>query len=244
MNPGALNTFGPTHFGHLNAFPIIVPAGGWAGPVFQGLGTSSSTVGGAGNTVPTWPTHAANDIGLLFVETLGSDAAPSAPSGWVEVTNSPQVNAGAGVRLQIFWKRATSGSETNPSIPDPGGHCYAVIGTFRGCTTSGDPWDVTAGDSANGTTAMSIPGATTTVANCLVVAAMAWANDNAGPFVGTITNASLANLTERQDEGTTDGDGGGVFFCTGEKAAAGAYSATTATITSTPQARISIALKP
>src|SRR5690349_24405698 len=114
-----------------------------AAPTFQAVGTPASTSGGAGATVPTWPAHVANDIGLLLVETTTPETV-AAPAGWTQVTGSPQADSGgSSTQLAVFWKRAASSSETNPSIPDPGNHCHAVIVTFRGCITSGDPVDVT-----------------------------------------------------------------------------------------------------
>jgi hypothetical protein len=121
------------------------------------------------------------------------------------------------------------------------------MAAFRGCIATGDPWDVTAGGVlSTASTAVSINGDTTTVANCLIVAAFSHSTDiNSTVQVSGWTNASLASITERIDDSTTSGDvevpPAGVAL----KVAAGAYSATTATlVTASNQGRISIALKP
>jgi len=199
---------------------------------------------------PVWPAHQANDIALLVVETANQAVTLSTPAGFVEVLNSPQgtgTAAGtAATRLSVFWKRAASSAESNPTVADSGDHQIAQIITFRGGITSGNPWDVTAGNVASSaSTSVSIPGATTTVANTLVVAIVANATDTATAQTGNWANPNLTSLTERADSSTDQGNGGGFGVATGVKATAGAYVATTATLaTSSVQGRMSIALKP
>lgn len=220
-----------------------------AAPVFQAAGSALSSTGAV---TPVWPTHVAGDVAICFVESANEAISLSTPSGFVEVTGSPQgtgTAAGlASTRLAAFWCRATTSPMANPVVADSGDHTIAQIITFRGCIASGNPWDVTAGDVlAAASTAVSIPGATTSVAECLIVAAIAQATDSA---TGQITaagfaNASLASITQRSNVGTISGNGGGFAVATGVKTAAGAYSATTATLTtSSVQGRLSIALKP
>jgi hypothetical protein len=214
-------------------------------PYFVGVGTKAE---GTGAVTPGLPLDLQlSDIMLLFVET--ANEAVSTPSGWAIVADSPQgTGTGGGAaatRLSVFWKRATA-TEVAPAVADPGDHAIAQILAFRGCIDTGNPWDVTSGDvAAAATTAVSIPGDTTTVANCLVVLALAQATDTATAQASGYTNADLANLTERTDISSVSGNGGGFAVVTGEKAAIGAYGATTATLaTSSVQGRISIALKP
>lgn len=216
-------------------------------PTFQAAGTEAS---GTTSCTPAWPTHQADDIGLLFVETSGT-AAPAAPSGWTQVTDSPQyADGGAGAtrtRLSVFWRRAAGSSESTPTVTTDVNHVIAQILTFRGCITSGDPWDVTAGDNTGATTStsVSIPGDTTTVADCLIVAACCSVFDTATDQFSSWANGDLANVTEQADAFTATGNGGGFGVATGEKASAGAYGATTATLANAAnQGRISIALKP
>jgi len=131
-------------------------------------------------------------------------------------------------------------------VADSGDHQIARIITFRGVIASGNPWDVAVGSvAATASTAVSIPGATTTVANTLVVAIVANATDTTSARTSGWTNANLTSLTERMDNNTSSGNGGGFGVATGVKATAGAYGATTATLaTSSVQGMLSFALKP
>src|SRR3990167_745257 len=137
-------------------------------PTFQAVGTPAS---GVGNITPTWPTHQANDVGFLVCETVATQAV-TAPDGWTAILNSPQSLSGesSSNRLSVFWKRAAGASETDPTVVDPGDHVIGVVITYRGCLATGDPWDVGSGGAVNpgASTAVTIGGATTTVADCLV----------------------------------------------------------------------------
>src|SRR5438552_13221548 len=217
------------------------------GPAYQAAGTVQS---GTGTLTVAWPAHAINDIGLLIIETqndavtLGANAA-----NWTQVTNSPQGTGttSTGTRLTVFWSRATSTSMGAVGVNDSGDHQIAQIITFRGVTTSGNPWDVTAGDvTPSTTTAVSIPGATTTVPNTLVVAIVSNGSDiNAAQVPGSFTNSDLSSVTKRQDNQTTASGAGGFTVATGSKALAGAYGPTSATLGfSSLQGRMSIALRP
>src|SRR5436309_12976956 len=218
-----------------------------APPTYQAAGTVQS---GTGTLTVAWPAHAINDIGLLIIETqneavtLGTNAA-----NWTQVTNSPQGTGttSTGTKLTVFWSRATSTSMGAVGVNDAGDHQIAQIITFRGVTTSGNPWDVTAGDvTPSTTTAVSIPGATTTVPNTLVVAIVSNGSDiNAAQVPGSFTNSDLSSVTKRQDNQTTASGGGGFTVATGSKALAGAYGPTSATLGfSSLQGRMSIALRP
>src|SRR5437870_1439557 len=219
-------------------------------PTFQAAGTAQP---GTGALTVAWPTHQTDDIGLLIVETakeavtLGTNAA-----NWTQVTNSPQGTGTAGAalspQLTVFWSRATSSSMGAVGLNTGPNHQIAQIITFRGVATSGNPWDVTAGDvNASTTSAVSIPRATTTVPNTLVVAIVANAADSNTAQTSSWANSSLSSLTDQTaaDVNTNSGLGGGFGVATGVKATAGAYGAPTATLaTVSPQGRMSIALRP
>lgn len=207
-------------------------------PQFISAGTMAE---GTGAVVPGLPSLLQpNDIMLLFVET--ANEAVSTPSGWAAVADSPQ--GITTTRLTVFWKRAT-GADTAPTVADPGDHAIAQILSFRYCVNTGDPWDVTSGNTGASSTSVSIPGDTTTVVNTLVVVAVSNATDSATAQTSGFTNADLANLTELVDVNTSQGNGGGFAVAAGQKASIGAYVATTATLANaSEQGRISIALKP
>src|SRR5438552_169175 len=218
-----------------------------APPTYQAAGTVQS---GTGTLTVAWPAHAINDIGLLIIETqneavtLGTNAA-----NWTTVTNSPQGTGttSTGTKLTVFWSRATSTSMGAVGVNDAGDHQIAQIITFRGVVATGNPWDVTAGDvTPSTTTAVSIPGATTTVQDTLVVAIVSNGSDiNAAQIPGSFTNSDLSSVTKQQDNQTTASGGGGFTVATGSKALAGAYGPTSATLGfSSLQGRMSIALRP
>lgn len=203
-----------------------------------------------GDLTPLMPDHQADDVLLCIVEAANEPIVLGADQGFVEVANSPQGTGTAGgtsaTNLAVYWKRAASGAETAPTITDPGNHAIATVASFRGCITTGDPWDITAGDALDTATSVcTVPGGTTTVAECLIVAIGTSRFDNSVGQLGSWANPDLANVTEIVDHGTNLGNGGSIGAATGEKAVAGAFSATTAALNNAAQqARLMIALKP
>jgi hypothetical protein len=171
-----------------------------AAPAFQGAGT---IVRGTGVITPTWPVHQANDVALLFVETANQAPTLSTPAGFVQITQQGTGTAGTSgaTMLTVFWCRATSSSQASPVVADSGDHQVAGIITFRGCITTGNPWDVFAGGvQAAATTNFSIPTVTTTVAEALVVLGISNNGDAATNQIGPApTNANLTNILELAD---------------------------------------------
>jgi hypothetical protein len=218
-----------------------------AAPVFRAAGTAQS---GINALTVAWPTHLTNDIGILVVETggEGTTLTITAPTGWVAVTGSPvtAVATNAGSKLQVFWKRAASGAETSVTVPDSGDHQVARIFTFRGCVTSGNPWDVIGTDTkTTASTTVTWPSVTTTVDETLCVFIASRPNDSASTAAfGTISNANLTSIGAAGEAGTNSGHGGGFVVEYGEKLTAGATGTTTATGPNTTNAEMVIALKP
>ncbi|MDP2397963.1 MAG: LamG domain-containing protein [Burkholderiales bacterium] len=212
---------------------LIFSGGVQAAPTFQAAGNAA---GGTGAVTPTWPTHVAGDVALLFVESTGGEAVTlsSNAAGFVQVTGSPQSTGTGtnGTRLTVFWARASSAVMANPTVAAPGNHAYARILTYRGVISSGDPWDVTGGGvKATASNSVTVTGVTTTVPDTLIVQAVAHDRDNASAHFSGQTNANLTGITERTDAGTTAGNGGGFAVWDGEKLTVGATGNTTATIT-------------
>jgi len=222
-----------------------VSASGSAAPAFQAAGAA---VTGTGNVTPAWPAHAIGDVALLFVESTGGQAANlSVPAGFAAVANSPQsTGAGtAGTRITVYWARATSTTMATPTVMDPGDHVYARILTYRGVIATGNPWDITGGGvKAAASTAVSVTGVTTNVPNTLVVQAVARDNDSAAAAFSAQANGNLTGITERSDAGTTSGNGGGFAVWEGVKATPGATGNTTATVTNSINAFLTVALRP
>ncbi|MEK6208761.1 MAG: DUF6701 domain-containing protein [Pseudomonadota bacterium] len=199
---------------------------------------------------------AVDDILLLFLETSNQAITIANQSGgtWTAVANSPQSTGAAAAadatRLTVFWSRY-NGTQTAPVTSDSGNHQLGRMIAVRGVDTSGNPWDITAGgvEAGNTDTSGSIPGATTTVANTLVVAAIGTSlpdvNGTAAFTNASWANASLTGVTERTDNSSTANNGGALGIATGVKATAGLYNATTVTTSvNTAKAMMSIALRP
>lgn len=227
------------------AWSVVWNGAVMAAPVFQAAGTAAS---GTGTVNPAWPAHAIDDVALLFIESAGGEPATlSAPAGFVAVLNSPQATGAttAGTRITVFWARATSAAMTAPTVADPGNHVYARIITYRNVINAGNPWDVTGGGvKAAASTSVTVTGVTTTVPDTLIVQAVARDNDSTAAAFSAQANANLAGIAERSDAGTNSGNGGGFAVWDGIKATAGATGNTTATVTNSINAFLTIALKP
>jgi hypothetical protein len=220
-------------------------AAGQAAPVFQAAGAA---VSGTGGVAPAWPAHAVNDVGLLFCESTGGQAVTlTAANGFAAVAGSPQATGAgtAGTRLTVFWARATSAGMAAPVVADPGNHVYCRILTYRGVTTTGNPWDVTGGGvKAAASTTVTLTGVTTTIANALIVQAVSRDTDSSAAAFSAQANANLTGIAERSDGGTTAGNGGGIGIWDGVMVLAGATGSTTATVASSVNAFLTIALRP
>ena len=220
-------------------------------PTFVAAGTVAY---GTGAITPALPSGiATNDILLLFLNTSNQAISISNQNGgtWTQVTNSPQGTGTGGssgsVALTVFWSRY-NGTQGAPTTSDSGDHQIGRMIAIRGATTSGDPTNITAGGvDATASTTASLPGATTTVANTLVVVACATGlpNSNGTSNFSAWTNSNLSSITERIDNTRNVGVGGGIGVATGGKATAGAYGNTTVTLAaSAKKAMMSIAIKP
>jgi hypothetical protein len=221
-------------------------AGAPAAPTYVDVGTNTS---GAGNITVPWPTHVAGDIGLLVIESTGGQAANlGTANGFAAVDSSPSSTGAttSGTRVTVYWCRATSAAMASPIVTDPGDHAVGRIFTFRGCVETGDPWNITAADQkASASTSASAPTVTTTVNNCLIVCAISRDNDaSSTTSFSAWANASLTDVNEAAEGGTTSGNGGGFGVGYGTLATAGVSGVTTATVTSSINASITIALLP
>lgn len=215
-------------------------------PTVAAVGTGDAASAAAAPVTPTPPAHQADDILVCAVAHAPTAAITAPGDGWAEVADSPQQSStteNGGARLTVFWKRAVDGSTAAPNIDGYDNHAISVVVAIRGCITTGNPWDVTAGsaDGAGGT-AISMPGDTTTVAECLILNIIALGNDDA---ISAWANADLANVAERYNVGTSSGNDSQLGIASGEKATAGAFGATTATAAGSVQsASLTIAFKP
>lgn len=219
-----------------------------AWPRYMGCGARIVATSGTPLGPVPWPlVHAANDIGILVVSATGANPF-AVPAGWTQMPDSPQYSGVAlSARLHVYWKRATSNAEAAVTFANPasGDSKVGVIFTIRGCAQSGNPYDVTAGDTSAANTVVTFPGDTTTVNNCLIVHILAHGVDLAVPQLTGWTNADLTLLTEQVDVDNTSSQGYGIAIATGVKAVLGAFTTTTATLAnSDTQARWTGAFRP
>ncbi len=215
-------------------------------PVFNLAGTGVGSVTAA--TV-AWPSHATNDVALLLIESANEDVTLSTAAGFVQITDSPQGTGVAAsttaVRIEAYWCRATSATQASVVIADPGNHVAAQIITFTNIATKGNPWNVTSGGVQDTpSTNCQVAGATTTMADCLVVVVVANDLDIANAPASTWTNGNLASPTFAQVASfqTQAGNGGGFGVAAGGLAVAGTSTVTLAS--ATKQAFMVIALRP
>lgn len=215
-------------------------------PTFVAAGAKAS---GLGAVTPALPTGIAADDILLFMAecNAGETVSIPTPNGgtWTQLPSSPQDSSTN--HLTVFWSRF-NGTQGAPTTNDPGNHICCFIAAFRGCVTTGDPWDVTNGglDGSSDTTLNAV-GNTTTVVDCLVVIIASVGTDSNVAQFSAWANADLVGVVEPAgcDVCTTAGGGGGVACATGQKASPGAYGETTATrATASDSGFITIALKP
>lgn len=213
-------------------------------PTIRAVGTAASGTAAISPGLPSGTV--AGDLLVMALET-GKQAITV--SGWTEAPDSPR-EAGAappgGSRLTLFYKIAAGSDATTTS--DSGNHQLGqIIGIQAGTFDSTTPFNVTAGSNQTSTTAVSIPGDTTTVNDCLILAFCTGDNPDSDTTTqfDSWANTDLANVTEQMDFTSSAGNGGAIGMASGEKATAGAYGATTATATN-PADRgcISVAIAP
>ena len=217
--------------------------GGGSLPTYQ---AQTAITGTTGSNSPPWPTHLTDDIALYMIQTVGAQAANlSVPAGFVEIAHFETGSGTNGSRITVFWCRATSAAMATPTCADAGDHIISQIMTFRGCVTSGNPWNVYSGGVKDpASTSCPYPDLTTTLNNCLIV--LIGTRDATGTgaaWSSTLANANLTGLVEKSDAGSVVGVGGGLTVGNGAKATAGAVGVTTSTVTSSINAMMMIALK-
>lgn len=215
-------------------------------PTFGATGTVFASSGSAGS--PGMPAGLADGDVLLLIAESPSLQSYDAIADWPNVFAAQDATGTTGTRLTVKWKRWHTGDTlVPPTVSGPSNHLFAVIASFPGCIPTGNPWDVTSvGSESVEDTSFVIPGATTTVPDCLVVVVGTHGIDTAlDRWPALVTNADLANITKRLGTSTNAGNGGGIGIFTGEKAAAGAYAASTGDLAAaSAKAFATIALKP
>jgi hypothetical protein len=227
------------------AFPTFV---GHGGAVQESTGTL---------TVVNSASATDGDYELLIIETQneavtlttagGFTAFPGDTGSGAGIYPSANATATLSTRLTVFER--IFASQADPITNDPGNHVIANIFTYRKSSgtwsalsdvrsaTQGTGWQSNTQDAD--TTSASMTGLTTDTVDQLICGFTAAAKpDIAGGTteMGTVTNANLANITERHDDAAASGNGGWIGSWTGEEATSGqAIGASTYTKTTTSQ---------
>jgi hypothetical protein len=186
------------------------------------------------------------DIGVLWYSGASANAI-TAPTGWTQVTNSPQfAGAVADSRLHVFTRVLQPG-DAAPTIADVASDEAKLAGIFVIRNSSGLDVNPT-GDTVAAAAAsadVTWPDLTPVTANCLIVQLVAYRIDDTVSKCSGYTNAALAGLAERVDIDSNVGSGYGIAVCVGTKATAAAIGNTTATLAAAcSQARLTLCFKP
>lgn len=198
---------------------------------YQAIGTYATATTGA--LTVAWPTHAANDLGILIIESDDQTGSTlSTPSGFVAIPGASKVNTSASTRISAFWCRATSSSMANVVVAAVADHQSGRIITIRNASLQPNPFNIVAtGEDDTSDTSLSIATMTTTADNCLILYAATGDVDSAGAQYSGEANSSLTGVAERGDDGTAGGNGGTLAIWTAslvKKGATGTFTATAA----------------
>ncbi len=110
-------------------------------PTWQANGTAVSAT--TGTLTVAWPVHAINDVGLLYVVSSGGGTTQTlnTANGFTLIDTQSTGTGTAGTKISVYWCRATSTAMSSPVVTAGTDFKYGVISTFRGCRTTGDPYD-------------------------------------------------------------------------------------------------------
>lgn len=134
-----------------------------AAPTLQAQGAINAVT--TGDCVVTLPAHQADDILVVSAILWAPNGAKvtgatSDPAGWALMGGATLFDGTFALiaNLDVWWRRATSGAESDPTLVRPAGSdsgadtCFAGRAyVIRGCETSGNPWDDTRTSSTHST---------------------------------------------------------------------------------------------
>lgn len=194
-----------------------------AAPVKYGTGPYAYGIGALTPALPagTLP----GMVAFMPVESSAGEA--TASSGWTAVTDTP-VNNPNGTRLSLFWRRLT-GSGDSPTVLDSGDHQSARIIVYNGVLGVGTPYEAQNATFGDGT-AVSLDGETTLGVDRTILGFLSHDKDTLSELFSGFANADLTSVTEEFDNSSDVGNGGGIACFSGVKAVAGAFGASTATV--------------
>lgn len=145
-----------------------------------------------------WPAHQTDDVGVLCIGSSSSTVITI--SGWANI----RTQTVGGARLHIFWKRASSGAESDVTYTT--NSSTVLVGkiiTLRGAKKTGNPYGPVSSDS-NGisppTSTITFPSVTTLISNCLVLTCAYNSTGHSNVMSGW-TNTNVAFTNEQSDTG-------------------------------------------
>ena len=175
--------------------------------------TGQFTTGDINLAWPTGSNKAINDVALLIVECSGDDATLDLSSqGFQHVPGSPftDVPDAAGSKVQILWHRLTTTSLSNITHSDIGDHCFVELLILRNCRKTGNPWhDIAVTIKSGASSSYTFPSviADTDESYILMIGSHPLGVGN--PF-SLPANAALSSITQRRNNFTGFGNGGGL----------------------------------
>lgn len=197
---------------------------------FVGVGTFAAANAASINL--TMPANLKiNDLLMLVIHT--ANEAITIPTGWTEVGNQANQAIGTATnqlatRLAVCYKWAAATNAT-VTVNAVGNILSGQSIAFR-FVNKNNPFIATAsGTQASSANNPTLNGITTTCPNALIFFAMAVGRDSTSTNFTGFTNANLNTITERMDNTSANGTGGGVAAWTAYAALTGAIGNSTAT---------------
>lgn len=155
---------------------------------------------GADVVVPLPASMQTNDIILIHVYVRNTGNTTTI-TDYTEIAQLDTANADH----RWFWKRH-DGSESNPTAANSvATDTYARAYAFRGCITTGSPFDVVGTPSEFAASPMSVTGITTTVAGAMVAVMDGYADNNLASAVTTATDPATFTDVYAEDASGADG---------------------------------------
>lgn len=201
----------------------------YIGPTWVSTGTPAFA--NTGSFTPGIPSgHQADDILILQVYRT---VAPSTPTGYTLLE-------GLFGEMTVYWKRATSSSETAPTLDVQvgGNEAGAIMYCFRGCVTTGDPWELKATNQDTDATNPVVTASLTPTLDQTLMFAMfqngvdnvsaprcsqfRWDDDESAYVAGNTAGNGVEYMTVVADQWSAQGNGLGFAAMVGEKRKAGA----------------------
>lgn len=167
-------------------------------PTFVSAGAIANDLTGAASVTPTPPAHLADDILFAVSVNQAASTQTTATAGWTRIAES----APSTTRVAWFWKRATGAGTAGPTITAASTDQFCVVYVFRGCITTGNPYETNGSPNNQGTDALPITQSITTTGTDRLVVAFCGHDDDTtvsgNPPAGWTANSNLTDANGTQ----------------------------------------------